>query len=295
MVPMNDLKAFFAESSVKVDDAMDEIITAAGIASGRLEAAVRWSVFGGGKRMRPALVFAGGRAFDIGDEMLLNTAAAVELIHTYSLIHDDLPSMDNDDLRRGRATCHRKFDEATAILAGDLLQSLAFGAIAADGNVSAEIGRELARGLSSAAAKTVSGQQMDIESEWKTVSGGYVEEIHKSKTGALISFSVMAGATASGATESERRIISQYGEDIGLIFQITDDLLDITQTTETLGKTAAKDLSSAKATFPAVYGVEAAIKRVEELRDRAVTGLNGLGRPPGILAEIPGYLASRNF
>ncbi|MEO8650139.1 MAG: polyprenyl synthetase family protein [Acidobacteriota bacterium] len=292
---MNDLKAFFAESALKVDTAMDEIITAAGIRSERLESAVRWSVFGGGKRMRPALVFAGGRAFDIRDEMLLGAAAAVELIHTYSLIHDDLPSMDNDDLRRGRATCHSKFDEATAILAGDILQSLAFGAIAADPSLLPEIGRELVRGLANAAAKMVSGQQLDIESEGKAVSSGGVEEIHKTKTGALITFSVTAGAIAAGAAENERRVIERYGEDIGSIFQITDDLLDITQTTETLGKTAAKDLLAEKATFPAVYGVDAAIRRVAELKDRAAAGLNSLGRPPGMLAEIPEYIASRSF
>src|SRR6476660_6090565 len=200
---MKDLETFFNRSSQIVDAELDKLIPPETTAPVRLYEAIRWSVFAGGKRFRPALLLAVGNVFGADENKLLRTACGVEMIHTYSLIHDDLPAMDNDDLRRGRATCHVKFDEATAILAGDILQTLAFQAIAEDSLISDKIRVKLISELAASAAKMVDGQQLDLEGEGKTISLEDLEKIHQNKTGAMISVAARSGALIAEVEDAE--------------------------------------------------------------------------------------------
>lgn len=262
---MEEIKDLFSEVSAKVNAELEWLIPASDPGPESLRDAMRWSLFAGGKHFRPMLVFAVGRSLGAVDEDLVRTAAAIEMIHTYSLIHDDLPSMDDDDLRRGRETCHVKYGEATAILAGDALQVLAFQAIAEDTRLSAETRVSLVRGLSQAATRMVVGQQLDLEAEGRDLTLAEVDEIHVNKTGALIGFAARAGASIAGVSDEVAEDVSLYGEKLGLLFQVTDDLLDVTQPTETLGKTAGKDEASAKATYPAILGITATRVRIQEL------------------------------
>ena len=290
---MHDLKEYFAEVTALVNAELDWLIPETGQGPGSLRAAMRWSLFGGGKHFRPALVFAVGRTFGAKDDQLVRTAAAVEMLHTYSLIHDDLPSMDDDDLRRGRATCHVKFGESTAILAGDALQALSFQAIADDKRLAADTRLRLIEGLAKAAAKMVMGQQLDLESEGKSPSLEQVEEIHANKTGALIAFSAVAGGIVAEVSDEQLEDITEFGRTIGLLFQITDDLLDVTQTTEQLGKTAGKDTASQKATYPAVLGIGATSTAIDDLRAAGSELADRLSNERGTLHDIVEYLAGR--
>ena len=290
---MSDLKEFFEEVSGLVNAELDWLIPETGPGPQSLRDAMRWSLFGGGKHFRPALVFAVGRTFGAPDEKLVRTAAAIEMLHTYSLIHDDLPSMDDDDLRRGRETSHKKFGEATAILAGDALQALSFQAIAEDARLPAATRLELITGLSQAAARMVKGQQADLEAEGESLSLADVEEIHANKTGALIAFSAAAGGVIAGVSEADRGEIAQFGRSIGLLFQITDDLLDVTQSTEQLGKTAGKDVASDKATYPALLGVERTSQTIEGLQRSATELARTLTADGSLLEDLIHYLATR--
>lgn len=293
---MSNLDEFLSESARRVDGSLDELIPPADIEPRRLHEAIRWSVFAGGKRFRPALVFAVGSVFEAPVERLLRTASAVEMIHTYSLIHDDLPSMDNDDLRRGRLTCHKKFDEATAILAGDVLETLAFQAVAEDEGLSAEMRVRLIAELARAAGTPhgmVAGQQLDLEAEGRDVSVGTIEHIHRLKTGALITACGKAGALLGGADEAEIGVIEEYSANLGLLFQMTDDLLDVTQTTADLGKTAQKDVAAGKATYPSIYGVEKTSMLARELCDQTIAKLEPLAGPKYILADIARHILER--
>ncbi len=290
---MNDLENFFNHCSRIVDARLDGLIPSAGTAPERLYEAVRWSVFAGGKRFRPALLLAVGEAFGCAEDKLLSMACAVEMIHTYSLIHDDLPAMDDVELRRGRATCHVKFDEATAILAGDVLQTLAFEALAGDENLSEKTRVGLIAELASSAARMVDGQQMDLDGEGKRISLGELEKIHQNKTGAMISVSARSGAIIAEAPDKELQAITDYASKLGLLFQITDDLLDVTQTTEILGKTAGKDSTAEKATYPAFFGIEETGELAEKVYREAVGALDDLDRPTGILREIAEFILRR--
>jgi geranylgeranyl pyrophosphate synthase len=292
---MNELRDFFAEVSTLVNGELDWLISLEGPGPRKLRDAIRWSLFGGGKQFRPALVFAVGRTLGAADENLVRTAAAIEMIHTYSLIHDDLPSMDDDDLRRGRETCHKKFGEATAILAGDALQVLSFQAIAEDTKLSSETRIDLIQGLSRAAVRMVVGQQHDLESEGKSLTLAEIENIHVNKTGALIAFSANAGAKIAGADGEVGKAISDYAEGLGLLFQITDDLLDVTASTEELGKTAGKDEAAGKATYPSVLGVEATRAKIAEVRERVVSVLEKVPGDTSLLKAIGDFLVFRNF
>jgi geranylgeranyl pyrophosphate synthase len=285
---MSALETFFSEVTCKVTAELDWLIPEAGQPPQKLRDAIRWSLLSGGKHFRPGLVFAVGRAFRCEDEKLVRTAAAVEMIHTYSLIHDDLPSMDDDDLRRGRATCHKKFGEATAILAGDALQVLAFQVIGEEERLSPDTRIALISGLARASSKMVVGQQLDLDAEGSDLTTQEIEHIHRYKTGALISFSAEAGAIIGGADEKGLTAIRIYGERLGLLFQITDDLLDITQTTEELGKTAGKDAAALKATYPGVMGVGRAREFAGEVHDEVV---NSVGDP--LLVEIADFILTR--
>jgi geranylgeranyl diphosphate synthase, type II len=290
---MSDLGNYFNRCAQIVDEELDKLIPPPETAPKRLYEAVRWSIFAGGKRFRPALVLAVGTAFGAAENKLLRAASAIEMIHTYSLIHDDLPAMDDDDLRRGRETCHIKFDEATAILAGDVLQSLAFQSIAEDENLSDKIRVKLIAELANSSTKMVDGQQLDLEAEGKSISLEDLEKIHQNKTGAMISVSARCGAIIAEASETELNAITNYASKLGLLFQITDDLLDVTQTTEVLGKTAGKDERAEKATYPSIYGIAETQKLAEKVHAEAIGELNNLKQPTEILREIADFILKR--
>lgn len=291
---MHELTEFMAETARLVDAALDRTIPSAETEPKRLNEAMRWSIFAGGKRFRPALVVASGRTFGTTDERLSRTAAAFEMLHTYSLIHDDLPSMDDDDLRRGRATCHVKFDESTAILAGDALQAMAFNSIANDETLLPEIRNRLIGELGSAALKMVAGQQMDLEAEGRSLSMNDIERIHRNKTGALIVAAARSGALIGGANGADLAIVSEYGEKLGLLFQVTDDLLDVTATSAALGKTAGKDAVAEKATYPSVLGLYAAIEQADRTLAEARSAAVKLSKDPGLLVSIAEYIRGRS-
>jgi geranylgeranyl pyrophosphate synthase len=290
---MEKLSEFFARSSGAIERTLDELVRAAEIEPSRLFDAVRWSLFGGGKRFRPCLMLAVGQVFGSSEEALWRTAAAVEMIHTYSLVHDDLPAMDDDDLRRGRATVHKQFGEATAILTGDLLQMLAFQAIADDRALTEATRLQLVSELATATSRMVQGQQMDLVSEGHQVEAGEVEAIHRNKTGALICFAARAGAVIANAGRDDLRAVTKYSAKLGLLFQITDDVLDVTQASETLGKTAAKDVAAGKATYPSIYGLDGSRRMIREIHAEAIARLDEIARPTGILRDIADFIVER--
>ena len=237
-----------------------------------------------------------GQAFGVEDEQLLPTACAFELIHTYSLIHDDLPCMDDDDLRRGRATCHVQFDEATAILAGDALQTLAFRVISADENLSAEKRLRIISEILPASGTPdgmVAGQALDLEAESREVSPAELEQIHRLKTGALIIAAARCGAIIAEATPQELEAVTDYSAQLGLLFQITDDLLDVTSTAEAMGKTPGKDRRSEKATYPHLHGIDEARDLAFRVHGRARSVLDQVKRPTARLAAIADYILNR--
>ena len=289
-----DAREFFASCRTLIDAELDRLIPTE--APLRVHAAIRWSVFAGGKRFRPALLIAVGQTFGASIDHLLRTACAFEMIHSYSLIHDDLPSMDDDDLRRGRATCHVQFDEATAILAGDALQALAFQAIAEDEKLSAELRVRLLAELACAAGTPkgmVAGQALDLEAESREVASGEVDRIHAYKTGALIYTAARAGALISGANDDELAAITDYGTNLGLLFQITDDLLDVTATADELGKTPGKDARARKATFPSIHGIEETRKTIVAVHRTTCDALQRIERSAQLLKSIADFILNR--
>lgn len=293
---MVEIAEFLREASVEVDKTLDQLIPASHTPPARIHEAIRWSLFGGGKRIRPGIVYAVGRTFGAERDRLARTAAAIEMIHTFSLIHDDLPAMDDDDLRRGRATCHKKYGEATAILAGDALQTLAFQTIAEDVSLPPELRVKLVGDIARASATPsgmVAGQQLDLEAEGRDVSLAELENIHACKTGALITAAAVAGAMIGEATDVDISHIREYASRLGLLFQITDDLLDVTQATETLGKTAGKDVASDKATYPANLGVEGTRTMVTSVRDEALSALGAIDRDTALLVDLTDLIAHR--
>lgn len=293
---MDRVKNLFAECRQSVEAVLDELIPTVETEPIKLHQAVRWSIFAGGKRFRPALVLAVGKVFGADESKLLRTAAAIEMIHTYSLIHDDLPAMDDDDLRRGRETCHVKFGDATAILAGDVLQNLAFQVIAEDEGLGLELRIKLITELGRAAGTPfgmVAGQHCDLESEGRNISIEQLEQIHQCKTGAMISFSARAGAMIAGSPKKDIEAIGNYASKLGLLFQITDDLLDVTQPTEILGKTAGKDVTAEKATYPGIYGLEEALKLARQVHLEACRELDEFGNDAQILRDLADFILSR--
>ena len=291
-----DAREFLVSRRSIIDAELDKLIPKETEEPQRIHAAIRWSVFAGGKRFRPALVLGVGETFGANADKLMRTACAIEMIHTYSLIHDDLPSMDDDDLRRGRATCHVQFDEATAILAGDALQTLAFQTIAEDENLSPALRVKLIAEVASAAGTPegmVAGQALDLDAESRDVTSEEVRRIHSHKTGALIYTAARAGAQIAGANDDELQAITDYGINLGLLFQITDDLLDVTATAEDLGKTPGKDVRSKKATFPSVYGIEVTRKTIAAVHRTTCGELERLGRPTPLLKSIADFIRHR--
>jgi geranylgeranyl diphosphate synthase type II len=290
------LAQFVVDTRKLVDAALDRILPAESVPPVRVHAAIRWSVFAGGKRFRPLLSLAVGETLGTDQARLIMTACALEMIHTYSLIHDDLPSMDNDDLRRGRATCHVRFGEATAILAGDALQTLAFKTVSEDEKLSPAKRVRLISEVARAAATPdgmVAGQACDLEAESRQVTAAELEQIHRLKTGALIIAAARCGAIIAEASESELAAITDYAGQLGLLFQITDDLLDITATAEAIGKTPGKDMRSKKATYPALYGVEATRKHLADAHQTACASLERLQRPTELLRAIADFILER--
>jgi len=293
---LTDAREFFASCRALIDAELDRLIPKETEEPARVHAAIRWSVFAGGKRFRPALLLAVGQTFGATNEMLVRTACAFEMIHTYSLIHDDLPSMDNDDLRRGRATCHVKFDEATAILAGDALLTLAFQTIAEDEGLSPALRVQLISEVSRAAGTPngmVAGQALDLDGESREVTGDELERIHQHKTGALIRAAARCGAVIAGANDQDLAAITEYATNLGLLFQITDDLLDVTATAEDLGKTPGKDARSKKATFPSLYGIEASHAQLGQVQWAACHAIENVAKQAQLLLSIASYIRER--
>jgi geranylgeranyl pyrophosphate synthase len=265
----------------------------------RLLDAMRYSVLGGGKRIRPLLVYASGEVVGVDEAALDAIAAAVELIHAYSLVHDDLPAMDDDDLRRGRPTTHRRFDEATAILAGDALQALAFEVLATDAALTTDAAArlELVAWLARAAgpAGMVGGQMLDMQAEGRRVDERGLERIHRGKTGALIRASIMMPIELGRLTAEQRANLDVFASDIGLVFQIRDDLLEVEQDTATLGKNAGSDSGNDKSTYPSVLGVEGARRRAAETQQRAVAALRTLGGGADGLLYLSDLILNRSY
>ncbi|HEX7129396.1 MAG TPA: farnesyl diphosphate synthase [Rhodanobacteraceae bacterium] len=283
----------------RADAALARVLPVDGSEPRELVRAMRYAVLGGGKRLRPLLVYAAGGALGASPDMLDVPACAVELIHAYSLVHDDLPSMDDDDLRRGRPTCHIAFGEATAILAGDALQALAFEILASQTprTIGAETRLEMLRILGAAcgAQGMAGGQAIDLGAVGKNLDLPTLESMHAHKTGALIRASVRLGALSAGCADPEMLdALERYGHAVGLAFQVRDDILDVEGETQALGKTAGKDAASAKPTFPSVIGMEASREHLRELVDEALTALQPLGARAAPLAELARYVAERN-
>jgi len=276
-----DVQSYMAERARAVDAALARHLPSESDPPETLHKAMRYSVFAGGKRLRPVFVIAGAEAVGGRMDTVMETACAVEMIHTYSLIHDDLPAMDNDDFRRGVPTNHKVFGEAIAILAGDALLTLAFRLLAdnfaagSDAHALRNILIEIADAAGSAGM--VGGQVADIESEGKRVGAETVDYIHTHKTAALIRASIRSGAILAGATPRELKALGVAGDDLGLAFQIMDDILDITATSEELGKTAGKDQAQQKATYPAVHGIETSRRRAQALIADAHAALEPFG------------------
>jgi geranylgeranyl diphosphate synthase, type II len=293
-----ELDALLAGSQALVELELNNLLPSTAAAPEKIHQAIRWSVFAGGKRFRPALLLAVGQAFGAPNKSLIKTAAAFEMVHTYSLIHDDLPAMDDDDLRRGRPTCHVRFDEATAILAGDVLQTLAFQTIAGDEELSPKTRIALISELARAAGTPdgmVAGQALDMEAETRQVNTAQLEEIHRLKTGALIVAAARCGAIIGGASENELAAVTSYGSHLGLLFQITDDFLDVTATAEDLGKTPGKDARSNKATYPGLHGMEETRAAAIDAHRAACDALQQLDRETETLHRIADFILHRTF
>jgi geranylgeranyl pyrophosphate synthase len=281
----------------RVEGVLARALEIEGGATSRLLEAMRYSTLAGGKRVRPILVYATGEALGAPLELLDPAAAAVELIHVYSLVHDDLPAMDNDDLRRGRPTCHRAFDEATAILVGDALQARAFEVLThAPATISAAARLDMLRVLADAIGTRgmAGGQAIDLEAVKQTLDEAALERMHRQKTGALILASVLLGAISAGLKDApERAALAEYGAEIGLAFQIQDDILDVEGTTSSLGKRAGADADRVKPTYPSVLGLEKSRAQAFARRDRAIAALKPQGARFAALIEFANFLVAR--
>jgi geranylgeranyl diphosphate synthase type II len=289
------LPPFFEEDRIAVDAQLDRLMPAENVPPPSIHQAMRYSVFAGGKRIRPILCLETARIFGADVEHALYPGCAIEFIHTYSLIHDDLPALDNDDLRRGKPTCHKKFGEATAILAGDALLTLAFETIAAS-PVPADRCAAMVTEIATAAGTVngmVGGQVADLEAEGKQVGPEMLEYIHRSKTAALIRASVTAGALSAGAAVDDVAKLRRFGETIGWAFQVTDDILDVEESSAALGKTAGKDIAQQKATYPSVFGLEKSHEIANELSTKAIHELRVYGERAERLRTIAEFLVRR--
>ncbi len=294
----NQLKQRLPVFQAQVERALDALLPSAQTLPQRLHQAMRYAVLGGGKRLRPTLTYATGEALGLDPAELDGPACAVELIHAYSLIHDDLPAMDDDDMRRGRPACHKAYDEATAILAGDALQTLAFRALAQGraGHADSEARLKMVASLSLASGSRgmVGGQAMDLEAEGRTLTIAELEDLHIHKTGALIRASVMLGALCTADFEQQRlERLDDYAKSIGLAFQIHDDILDVEGDSEEMGKYQGADARLEKATYPGLIGLRESREHAEQLVERALNSLSTFGESADCLRAIARFIIDR--
>ncbi len=295
----NSLKQLLAAHQARTETTLDHWLPKPSIAPATLHKAMRHSSLDGGKRVRPFLVYSAGQALGAELSQLDGPAAAVEFIHVYSLIHDDLPAMDDDDLRRGKATCHKAFDEATAILAGDAIQSLAFHVLSHDKNIQVNAERRLQMidhlAKASGSRGMCGGQAIDLESVGKNLDLPALENMHIHKTGALIRASVMLGAlSCDDVSDTQLKQFNHYANCIGLAFQIQDDILDIEGDTTTLGKMQGADIARDKPTYPALLGLDGAKQRAQELYQEALASLDSFDDKADPLRWMAEYIISRS-
>jgi len=291
------LKRYLVARQKEVDRALDRFLPKVSVPPATIHKAMRYSLFAGGKRLRPILCLAAAEACGAATSAALPQACAVECIHTYSLIHDDLPSMDNDDLRRGRPTCHKVFGDGIAILAGDALLTIAFEIVTHTRAVSRYDLRDIFREITDAAGsrKLIAGQVADLEAEGRRITRAQLRSIHENKTAALLTTSVRLGAMAANANAKQLGAITTFGRALGLAFQVIDDILDVTQTSEKLGKSAGKDIAAKKATYPAVIGLEKSRAEARRLTRRAHAALEVLGKDARVLRALADYLLQREY
>jgi geranylgeranyl diphosphate synthase type II len=287
---------YLAEQQRLIDCELDRLVPAESIPPATIHRAMRYSLFAGGKRIRPLLCLAAADAVSDTTDGAVTAASTLEFIHTYSLIHDDLPALDNDDYRRGKLTCHKVFGEAMAILAGDALLTLAFQVLAASLTVSERQRAMLTAELATAAGTVggmIGGQVADLEGEGLPPDAALLDNIHRAKTGALLRASVRMGAIYAGATPGQLAALSAFGEHIGLAFQMIDDILDVEESSEALGKTAGKDAQQQKITFPAVYGLAESRRMAETERLKAHSALESFGARAHRLRELADLIVQR--
>lgn len=293
---MTDLKTALAACAESVVAELDRLLPVPEGPEARVHEAMRYAVFNGGKRLRPFLVLETAKLFNVSESAALSVAAAIEMVHCYSLVHDDLPAMDDDDLRRGQPTCHKKFDEATAILAGDALLTKAFEVLAlsrshSDPAVRCELVWELA--VASGGHGMVGGQMMDLWAENHQLDVSGITRLQQLKTGKLIDFSCQAGGILGKASRQVRQALRAYAHDLGLAFQITDDLLDVEGSLEEVGKAVQKDANAGKATFVSLLGVERARAQAEMLAEQACRHLDPFQEKAELLREVARYVVTR--
>jgi farnesyl diphosphate synthase len=291
------LNAAMLESARTAEEALAQLLPSPSGLQSRVHEAMRYATFAGGKRLRPFLVLNSARLFGVADARAARTAAAIEVLHTYSLVHDDLPCMDDDDLRRGRPTTHKAFDEATAVLAGDALLTLAFEILAdAATHPSGEVRCRLIARLADAAGCNgmIGGQMIDMQAPERSFGAEEVLLLQRLKTGQLFEFSCEAGAILGEAADTDRQRLRAYAHDMGLVFQITDDLLDVTSTAEKTGKAVGKDRDQGKATLVSIHGIEGARAEAEKLARRAADWLSNYGNAAAELRELPYFLLGRD-
>lgn len=293
------IKQFINTCQSRIDSALEQRLQSLNGIAPRLEQAMHYSVFNGGKRVRPILVYATAEALQNNNSLCDSAACAIEFIHAYSLIHDDLPAMDDDDLRRGKPTCHIAFDEATAILAGDALQTLSFETLANDpaGQQNPALILQMMQRLGQASGNNgmVGGQAFDLDSTGKQLGLEQLKQMHRHKTGALISASVILGALASGhATASQLAALEKYAACIGLAFQIKDDILDVESDTQTLGKQQGADQHLNKATYTSILGLDEAKQAAQEQHRQALAALDIFGGEADNLRQLSAYIIERN-
>jgi geranylgeranyl pyrophosphate synthase len=296
--PASVFAARVAACQARIEGVLDRALALPDPGIERLREAMRYSVLGAGKRLRPTLVYLTGESLGAPLENLDTPAAAVELIHVYSLVHDDLPAMDDDDLRRGRPTCHRAYDEGTAVLVGDALQALAFAVLANEpmAGTSDQARLQMIRLLARATGTggMAGGQAIDLAAVGRTLDVPGIEDMHRRKTGALIECSVLLGALAAGlGSGPQLQSLERFGAEIGLAFQIQDDILDIEGDPSLLGKSTGADAAHAKPTYPSTAGLAAARRRADELRDAAIRALAPFGERAAALAQLADFVVSR--
>lgn len=291
----SNLKDYLKSLVNHVDTALDDFLPIPGEAPGAIHEAMRYTIFAGGKRLRPVLCIAAAEACGGNESSALKAACAVELMHTYSLVHDDLPCMDDDDLRRGRPTCHKVYGEGMAVLCGDALLTESFALLAkSDASERYTVGQMISELASAGGSrKLIGGQVLDLEGEGQQLSKEQLLAIHEAKTAALLMTSLRLGGMTANASPEQLAALSDFGYSLGLAFQVIDDILDVTQTTKSLGKTAGKDVAANKSTYPSVWGLEQSGKEAERLTQVALEALEIFGERGARLREIAEWMLAR--